>query len=89
MVEVVLSGVPATRAERERCHLSEEIVRYKQSWFTVQDNGPAVLPTLLALRRPIRDVTVPAPLGAPNPAGIGAPDGADDEHSPDALRIYE
>jgi hypothetical protein len=57
VVEVVLNGVPANRAELERYGLSEEIISYKRRWFVVLDDAPAVLPDLLAQRRPIRGGT--------------------------------
>ena len=55
VVEVVLNGVPANRAELERYGLSEEIISYKRRWFIVLDDAPTVLPRLLAQRRPVRD----------------------------------
>jgi hypothetical protein len=67
VVEVVLNGVPANRAELERYGLSEEIIRYKRRWFVVLEDAPAVLPRLLAQRRPIRDSTVTDPSGRHNP----------------------
>jgi len=58
VVEVVLNGVPANRAELGRYGLSGEIVSYKRRWFAVLEEAPAVLPSLLAQRRPVRDSTV-------------------------------
>ncbi len=50
--------MPANRAELERYGLSEEIISYKRRWFVVSQDAPVVLPSLLAQRRPIRDMTV-------------------------------
>lgn len=57
VVELVLNGVPANRDELQRYGLSEEIIRYKRRWFAIMDDAPAVLPRLLAHRRPVRDLT--------------------------------
>jgi hypothetical protein len=57
VVEVVLNGVPAHRDEFRGYGLCEEIISYKRRWFAVLDDAPAVLPRLLAQRRPIRDAT--------------------------------
>jgi hypothetical protein len=57
VIEVVLNGVPANRAELERYGLSEEIISYKRRWFTVLVEAPAVLAPLLAQRRAVREVT--------------------------------
>jgi len=61
VVEVVLNGVPANRAELEGYGLSEEIISYKRRWFAVVGDAPAVLSRLLAHRRPVRDVTSHSP----------------------------
>jgi len=61
VVEVILNGVPANRAELMRYGLSEEIISYKRRWFVVLDEAPDVLPKLLAYRRAVRDVTAPGP----------------------------
>lgn len=57
IVELLLNGVPANRAELEDYGLSEEIVRFKRRWFVVWEECEKVLPELLARRRPIRDTT--------------------------------
>lgn len=57
VVEVVLNGVPANRAELERYGLSEEIISYKRRWFIVVEQSPAALSSLLAQKKPVRDVT--------------------------------
>lgn len=57
IVELVLNGVPANRAELEAYGLSEEIVRFKRRWFVIWDKAEKVLPDLLARRKPIRDGT--------------------------------
>jgi hypothetical protein len=53
----VFNGVPGNRPELERYGLSQGIISYKRRWFVVLEDAPAVLPTLLAQRRPIRDTT--------------------------------
>jgi len=57
VIEVVLNGVPANRAELERYGLSEEIISYKRRWFVVLEEASAVLPAMLAQRKAVRDVT--------------------------------
>lgn len=57
IVELVLNGVPANRAELEDCGLSEEIVRFKRRWFVIREEAETVLLKLLARRKPVRDVT--------------------------------
>lgn len=57
VVEVVLNGVPANRAELERYGLSEEIISYKRRWFVAVDDARPMLRALLARRRPVRDDT--------------------------------
>lgn len=57
VVEVVLNGVPANRAELEGYGLSEENIGYKRRWFTVLEVAPGVLPRILAHCRPVRDLT--------------------------------
>ncbi len=57
IVELVLNGVPANRAELERYGLSEEIVQFKRRWFVVRDDATNVLPGLFAKRQPVRDAT--------------------------------
>lgn len=76
VVEVVLNGVPANRAEPQRYGLSEEIISYKRRWFVVLEEALAVLAALLVQRRPIRNVTMTKPCDYPNPARPGAPAGA-------------
>lgn len=63
VVEVVLNGVPANRAELKGYGLSEEIISYKRRWFVVADDAPTVLPNLLAYRRAVRDVTAAGAAG--------------------------
>lgn len=58
IVELVLNGVPANRAELEHYGLVEEIVHFKRRWFVVVDDAGEVLARVLARRRPIRDTTV-------------------------------
>ena len=58
VVEVVLNGVPANRAELDGYGLSEEIISYKRRWFVVADGASPVLARLVRHRRPIREVTV-------------------------------
>ncbi len=58
VVEVVLNGVPANRAELEGYGLFEEIISYKRRWFIALDDAPVVLPPLLWKRRAVRDVTI-------------------------------
>ncbi len=57
VVEVILNGVPANRAELEGYGLSEEILSYKRRWFVVRADAAPVVSDLLAQRRPIRDRT--------------------------------
>jgi hypothetical protein len=57
VVEVVLNGVAASRAEVERYGLSEEIISYKRRWFVVLEDAWAALPRLLARRRPVRNTS--------------------------------
>jgi len=57
VVEVILNGVPANRAELEGYGLSEEIISYKRRWFVVRADAAPVVSDLLAQRRPIRDRT--------------------------------
>jgi len=57
VLELVLNGVPANRDELLRYGLSEEILYFKRRWFALLDEAPAVLPRLLAHRKPIRDAT--------------------------------
>ena len=66
IVELVLNGVPANRAELEAYGLSEEIVRFKRRWFVIWEEAEKVLPELLARRRPIRDVTQADPAREPH-----------------------
>jgi hypothetical protein len=63
VVEMVLNGVPANRAELERYGLSEEIISYKRRWFVVLEETPAALSRLLTFRRPIRDITAAGSMG--------------------------
>lgn len=63
IVELVLNGVPANRAELEAYGLSEEILRFKRRWFVIWEESERVLPELLARRKPIRDVTQADPAG--------------------------
>lgn len=58
IVELVLNGVPANRAELEHYGLVEEIIHFKRRWFVVTENAEEVLLRVLARRRPIRDTTV-------------------------------
>lgn len=53
VLEVVLNGVPANRAEVEGYGLSEKIMNYKRRWFVLVNQAPEILPRLLARRRPI------------------------------------
>ncbi len=69
VVEVVLNGVPANRAELERYGLLEEIISYKRRWFVVLEDAPVVLPVLLAQRKPVRDLTT---VGSATDAGASA-----------------
>lgn len=57
VVEVVLNGVPANRAELEGYRLFEEIIGYKRRWFVALEDASSVLPAFLAQRKPVRDVT--------------------------------
>lgn len=57
VVEVVLNGVPANRAELERYGLSEEVTSYKRRWFVTVEEAARSLPKLLACRRAVTDVT--------------------------------
>jgi hypothetical protein len=57
VVEGVLNGVPANRAELDGYGLSEEIISYKRRWFVVLDEATTVLPHVLARRKAVRDVT--------------------------------
>ena len=65
------NGAPANRAELERYGLSEEIISYKRRWFVVLEDAPAVLPTLLAQRRPTRDTIADSAGGAITPTDAG------------------
>jgi hypothetical protein len=58
VLELVLSGVPANRQELLRYGLSEEILHFKRRWFVVLDDASAMLPRLLAHRKPVRDLTM-------------------------------
>lgn len=71
VVEVVLNGVPANRAELEGYGLSEEIISYKRRWFVVLDEAPAVLARLIAQRRPVRDTTAEVADAAVRPSDEG------------------
>lgn len=51
VVEVVLNGLPANRAELERYGLSEEIIGYKRRWFVVLEEAPAVLPVVASAEK--------------------------------------
>lgn len=57
IVELVLNGVPANRAELTRYGFCEEIVHFKRRWFVVVEDAAEDLMRLLAHRRPVRDVT--------------------------------
>jgi hypothetical protein len=57
VVEVILNGVPANRAELEGYGLSEEILSYKRRWFVVRADAAPVVSDLPAQRRPVRDRT--------------------------------
>jgi hypothetical protein len=57
VLELVLNGVPANREELLRYRLSEEIVHFKRRWFVTNDDVGDVLPSLLANRKPVRDIT--------------------------------
>jgi protein-L-isoaspartate O-methyltransferase len=57
VLELVLNGVPANREELLRYGLSEEIIHYKRRWFVIQDDAGAMLPHLLAHRKPVKDLT--------------------------------
>ncbi|MCC6357352.1 MAG: strawberry notch family protein [Phycisphaerales bacterium] len=68
IVELVLNGLAANRAELEHYGLSEEIVRFKRHWFVVVEDAESALAKLLERHQPIRDVTVGEPAGADNAA---------------------
>jgi hypothetical protein len=68
VVEVMLNGVPANRAELKRYGLTEEIISYKRRWFTELEDAVGVLASLFARRRPIRDITVTDPCDSRNSA---------------------
>lgn len=57
IVELVLNGVAANRAELEHYGLCEEIVQFKRRWFVVVEDAERVLARLFSQRHPIRDVT--------------------------------
>jgi hypothetical protein len=57
VLELVLNGMPANRDELLRYGLSEEILYFKRRWFMLLDEAYAVLPRLLAHRKPVRDMT--------------------------------
>ncbi len=57
VLELVLNGVSANRDELLRYGLSEEILYFKRRWFALLDEALAVLPRLLAYRKPVRDAT--------------------------------
>jgi hypothetical protein len=57
VLELVPNGVPANRDELVRYGLSEEIMYFKRRWFVLLEDAPAVLPRLLAHRKPVRDLT--------------------------------
>ncbi len=66
VVELVLNGVAANRAELERYGLSEEIISYKRRRFVLLEHASAILPALLRKRRPIREITATCRDGEPN-----------------------
>jgi hypothetical protein len=57
VVELILNGVPANRNELFGYGLSEEIIQFKRRWFVVRDEASCVLASLLAKRKPVRDLT--------------------------------
>ncbi|MFO0838358.1 MAG: strawberry notch family protein [Phycisphaerae bacterium] len=57
IVELVLNGVAANRAELEHYGLSEEIVQFKRRWFVVAEDAESVLARLIERRQPIRNMT--------------------------------
>ncbi|MBI3833389.1 MAG: strawberry notch family protein [Planctomycetes bacterium] len=58
VAELILNGVPANREELRGCGICEEIISHKRRWFVVLEDATAVLPLLLAHRKPVRDLTV-------------------------------
>jgi protein strawberry notch len=65
VVELSLNGVPANRNELEDYGYSEEIVHFKRRWFVIKDDAGAILPRLLAHRKPVKDVTVSGTFAIP------------------------
>jgi protein-L-isoaspartate O-methyltransferase len=61
VIELVLNGTVANRAELVGYGLTEEIVQFKRRWFAVADDAPAILVRLLTRRRPVRDVSATGP----------------------------
>jgi len=64
VLELVLGGVPANRAELLGYGFSEEIIQYKRRWFVVKDDARAMLRRLLGHRKPVKDLTVSDSLDA-------------------------
>jgi hypothetical protein len=58
VLELVLNGVPANRAELIGYGLSEEILHFKRRWFLPIQDAQAVVSRLIAQRKPVRDLTV-------------------------------
>jgi hypothetical protein len=57
VLELLLNGVAANRDELLGYGFAEEIIHYKRRWFVVQENADDVLSSLLAQRKPIKDLT--------------------------------
>jgi hypothetical protein len=57
IVELVLNGVAANRAELAHYGLSEEIIQFKRRWFVIAEDAESVLARLIERRQPIRDMT--------------------------------
>ncbi len=68
VLELVPNGIPANREELLRYGFMDEIVYFKRRWFTLLDDSHAVLPRLLAQRKPVRDITAKHTSKAPSPA---------------------
>jgi hypothetical protein len=69
VLELVLNGVAANREELLGYGFSEEIVYYKRRWFVVREFADEVLDRLLAIRRPIKDLTNGDETRSPDSAG--------------------
>ncbi|MBI1827333.1 MAG: strawberry notch family protein [Planctomycetes bacterium] len=87
VVELSLNGVPANREELRAYGLCEEIVSYKRHWFVVLEDAAAVLPEVLAHRKPVRDLTATQASESPNLNHDGSAAAINDEEDEAATTL--